>query len=636
MTSKYFKLCFVAFFLLSVNVFSQVDTTFHIYLMFGQSNMEGAGAIETQDKTVDPRFKIMEAVNCSNLGRTKGNWYPAVPPLCRCYTGLTPGDYFGRTMVSRLPSNIKIGVVMVAVAGSSIQLFDKDNYQAYLASPTTADWLKNIANEYGGNPYQYLVDLAKLAQKDGVIKGILLHQGETNNGDTTWKNNVKKIVTDLKSDLGLGDIPFLAGETLYAEFGGCCSLHNAQVSKLPSIIPNAHVVSAAGLPGVDYAHFTSASYRTLGARYAQQMLKYGYNICDSTTTESWYKENGGTLKQTNNITAHTGKQLTLSPRPQYLGAWSWSGAGTSGASREQVINTTTQGTYKAVATYTNACGTVSRLPIQIVVCDSTITQSWYQINGGASTQASTIIALKGANLVLSPHPTDGTGTWSWAGAGTSGSSREQTINTSAIGTYNATVTYTNSCGAQTRLPIKITVCDSTAVESWYQIDGGTSVKSDSIKVKQNAVLKLLPNPSTGGTWSWTGAGTSGSAREQIVNTSTLGTFIATATYTNVCGIPSRKNITVIVYSTTGFEESKADGNNVEIFPNPVVNGTLTILGIEKISKVEILNLIGEKVAVYNNVHYNYSMDIKVNLKPGIYVVKLSNGQQITYKKVIFN
>jgi hypothetical protein len=83
----------------SSNVFSQ-DKNFYIFLCFGQSNMEGQGTIEPQDKQVDSRFKVMEAINCSNLSRTKGNWYTAVPPLTRCYTGLSPADYFGRTMVA--------------------------------------------------------------------------------------------------------------------------------------------------------------------------------------------------------------------------------------------------------------------------------------------------------------------------------------------------------------------------------------------------------------------------------------------------------------------------------------------------------------------------------------------------------
>jgi hypothetical protein len=33
---------------------------------------------------------------------------------------------------------------------------------------------------YCGNPYQHLVDMARLAQQDGVIRGIPLHQGESN------------------------------------------------------------------------------------------------------------------------------------------------------------------------------------------------------------------------------------------------------------------------------------------------------------------------------------------------------------------------------------------------------------------------------------------------------------------------
>jgi hypothetical protein len=37
--------------------------------------------------------------------------------------------------------------------------------------------MKNIINEYGGNPYGRLVELAQMAQKDGVIKGIYTSSG---------------------------------------------------------------------------------------------------------------------------------------------------------------------------------------------------------------------------------------------------------------------------------------------------------------------------------------------------------------------------------------------------------------------------------------------------------------------------
>ena len=94
------------------------DPNFHIYLCLGQSNMEGNAKIEAQDTcNVNERFLMMAAVDCPSLGRVKGQWYKAVPPLVRCHTGLTPADYFGRTLVERLPDNIKVGVINVAVGG---------------------------------------------------------------------------------------------------------------------------------------------------------------------------------------------------------------------------------------------------------------------------------------------------------------------------------------------------------------------------------------------------------------------------------------------------------------------------------------------------------------------------------------
>lgn len=264
-----------------MNGFSQ-DPNFYIYLCFGQSNMEGQGTIEAQDKTVDSRFKVMQAVDCSNLSRTKGKWYTAVPPLCRCWSGLSPADYFGRTMVANLPANIKVGVINVSVAGCSIQLFDKDNYQTY--SATAVDWMKSIITEYSGNPYGRLVEMAKLAQKDGVIKGILLHQGETNTGDPTWPSKVKGVYDNLITDLNLDPkmVPLLAGEVVNADQGGSCASMNSIIATLPKTLPNSYIISSSGCTdAADNIHFNSAGYRKFGARYAVKMLSLlGYEIAE--------------------------------------------------------------------------------------------------------------------------------------------------------------------------------------------------------------------------------------------------------------------------------------------------------------------------------------------------------------------
>ena len=90
---------------------SAQDPNFHIYLCFGQSNMEGAGRIEDHDRTVDERFQVLQAVDAPDLKREKGRWYAAVPPLARARTGIGPAYYFGRTMVAALPKDVRVGVV---------------------------------------------------------------------------------------------------------------------------------------------------------------------------------------------------------------------------------------------------------------------------------------------------------------------------------------------------------------------------------------------------------------------------------------------------------------------------------------------------------------------------------------------
>lgn len=267
------KILLTALFMcLGTMVYSQ-DSNFHIYLAFGQSNMEGHSRFEPQDTIVDHRFQVMAAVDCPNLERTKGNWYTAVPPLTRCRTGITPADYFGRTLLDNLPSNIRVGIINVSVGGCKIELFDKDNYQQYVAE--SPDWLKNMVKEYDGNPYGRLIEMAKLAQKDGVIKGILLHQGESNTGDTEWPVKVKGVYNNLLTDLGLDadSVPLLAGEMVSAEQGGKCASMNAIIATLPETIPNAHVISSEDCDAIpDGLHFSAEGYRELGKRYGTKML----------------------------------------------------------------------------------------------------------------------------------------------------------------------------------------------------------------------------------------------------------------------------------------------------------------------------------------------------------------------------
>ncbi len=250
-----------------------------IFLCFGQSNMEGNAAVEDQDRVdVPSNFKnmIVAKGDADHYGAARYTWRKADPPLARFTTGLTPADYFGRKMVEKLGADHEVGIVMVAIGGASIEAFEKDKCKEYCSRTDHADWYKNYLAEYDNNPYGVLVTAAKAAQKSGVIRGILLHQGETNNTDPTWPETVKAIYNNLLTDLGLdaAKCPLLAGEMLRQEEGGICWGHNAVIATLPTVIPTSYVISSEGCKGngVDGFHFCAEGYRILGERYAAKMI----------------------------------------------------------------------------------------------------------------------------------------------------------------------------------------------------------------------------------------------------------------------------------------------------------------------------------------------------------------------------
>ena len=258
-----------------IGVPESADPNFQIYLCFGQSNMEGNATPEAQDyENVSERFKMMAAVDFSNPVRKRGEWYSAIPPLCRQGTGLTPADYFGRTMVEKLPDNVKVGVINVAVGGTSIKGFMEEYVADYVAGE--ADWFKNYMACYDNNPFRRLVETAKRAQNYGIIRGILMHQGETDGGMGNWAQNVKKVYERLLDELDLSadNVPLLAGETVQTDQGGYCGGFNNVIATLPNVIPTAHVISSKGCPQKgDGLHFTAEGYRTIGKRYAECMLE---------------------------------------------------------------------------------------------------------------------------------------------------------------------------------------------------------------------------------------------------------------------------------------------------------------------------------------------------------------------------
>jgi enterochelin esterase-like enzyme len=264
----------------TADTFAQ-DPNFYIFLCFGQSNMEGAARIEPQDlEGVSPRFLLMPAVDDPARNRKMGEWCHALPPLCRPNTGLTPVDYFGRTLTENLPENIRVGVIHVAIGGIRIEGFMPEGMEEFVK--TAPGWMTGMLQAYDNNPYKRLVTLAQKAQKDGVIKGILMHQGESNTGDPEWANKVQNVYDHLLGDLQLKpeEVPLLAGEVVQANGEGQCIAMNKQIDELPKTLHTSQVISSTGCSnGPDKLHFDAAGYRELGRRYGEKMLELmGYHV----------------------------------------------------------------------------------------------------------------------------------------------------------------------------------------------------------------------------------------------------------------------------------------------------------------------------------------------------------------------
>lgn len=251
---------------------AEVDPKFQIYLCFGQSNMSGGSAAEAVDlEYVDKRFQMLATdATYTDPDRTMGMWDTAYPPIVSGGKNICPADYFGRSMVAALPADYRVGVVAVAAGGADIRVFDPEMGKDYVYFPEAPKYSK-----YKGDLYGRLVEMAKIAQKSGVIKGILMHQGEVNAGQVEWPNWVKRVYDGLIKDLGLNanEVPLLVGEVVRKEDGGIKEYykHNEIIAKVPEVIPTAHVISSVGCPGD--LHFKPLGYRILGKRYAIKMLE---------------------------------------------------------------------------------------------------------------------------------------------------------------------------------------------------------------------------------------------------------------------------------------------------------------------------------------------------------------------------
>ncbi|SHG82870.1 Peptidoglycan/xylan/chitin deacetylase, PgdA/CDA1 family [Flavobacterium fluvii] len=219
-----------------------------VYLLIGQSNMAGRGTVDTQSQITSDAVLMLDKTN---------NWVPAKDPVHfdKPVAGVGPAISFAQAMLKD-KKNTQIGLIPCAWGGSPIKVWQPG-----------AKYFENF-------PYDEAIQRAKIAMQKGVLKGILWHQGESDNDPKraeAYLEKLKTLVTNLRRDLNAPSLPFVAGEIGYFNKENYI---NAIINKLPAEVENAAVVSAKDLTDRgDHLHFDASSARELGKRYAAAMKK---------------------------------------------------------------------------------------------------------------------------------------------------------------------------------------------------------------------------------------------------------------------------------------------------------------------------------------------------------------------------
>lgn len=245
--------------LLSFTLSAQ-EKPFDLYLLIGQSNMAGRGAVEPIDTIVDLRVFTLDK---------NDNWVPAQDPIHfdKSVAGVGLGRTFGIEMAKANPAK-KIGLIPCAVGGSPIDSWKPGAFEE--ATKT--------------HPYDDMEIRLKKALETGTLKGILWHQGESDSNPEKCYVYGEKLETLIQRVRILGEnenAPFVAGEfgrfkiksnkKLYPD------LHPAPAKVVKKATKqvvkkdgNAAFVKSNGLHHKgDNTHFDAKSYRIFGKRYAK-------------------------------------------------------------------------------------------------------------------------------------------------------------------------------------------------------------------------------------------------------------------------------------------------------------------------------------------------------------------------------
>ena len=225
-----------------------------VFIMAGQSNMAGRGIVEPEDTVPDKRILSINKDGQIIIAKEPLHFYEPER------TGLDCGLSFAKTLIKQIPGSISLLIIPTAVGGSSIRQWLGDS--VYRNVKLFSNFLSKV----------------EIAKQNGVIKGILWHQGESDASEKDiplHKQRLGLLFSKFRTAVGNNELPVLLGELgSFSDNPANFDLINKAIHEYAAEDKNSSVVSTKDLKDKgDHLHFNSKGQRTMGKRFAKAYLK---------------------------------------------------------------------------------------------------------------------------------------------------------------------------------------------------------------------------------------------------------------------------------------------------------------------------------------------------------------------------
>lgn len=229
-----------------------------VFIMAGQSNMAGRGIVESEDTITDKRILSVNKDGQIVIAKEPLHFYEPER------IGLDCGLSFAKTLITKIPDSVSILIIPTAVGGSSIRQWLGDSV------------FRNV------KLFSNFLAKVDIAKQNGVIKGILWHQGESDANEINiplHKERLGLLFSKFRDAVGNKELPVLMGEL--GSFSGNrenFDLINKSFHEYATGDKNSSVISTGDLKDKgDQLHFNSVGQRTMGKRFAETWLKKFYH-----------------------------------------------------------------------------------------------------------------------------------------------------------------------------------------------------------------------------------------------------------------------------------------------------------------------------------------------------------------------